>query len=465
MKKSVLILVGILTPLIAGEIVLRLMDYGTVRPELNFGVHMQTDLAAGRFELDPELFWREAGGPATDAHRRLHIVRPGDPVPPKQGKFRIICLGDSCTRLSGSGWPYSILLEMALGPDRVEVFNASLPGYSSHQGLVWLRRQLLDYEPDLLIVYFGWNDHWRSTGVSDKEYAGRQATGHLRLLDLFRRQADEPALRVSPEDFAANLRQIADLVGRRGGQTLLVTAPSSLTFEGDRQLRLDGYMLPDDLSDVLHRQYRQVVKSLEDEVDPRVVDAANVFAFLSMSELLMYRDGVHLTDYGHLGLAAMLSDFIKHHYLGDSTPPGHPAAVALVVIAQHLTSQRLWDEALNRYRQALTIAPATRGPTLGLAWVQATCPVDSLRDGQAALAALAELGQEYEADPFFLDVKAAVLAEQGSFTAAAATARQTLDRLESQARSDGALAAEIRARLALYESGQPYREAAAAAGR
>lgn len=83
---------------------------------------------------------------------------------PDEGVFRIIALGDS----SVFGWEveeddsYPRLLEAALNEmaigKRIEVINAGVPSYNSTQGLILFTTDLLAYEPDMLIVSFGWND-------------------------------------------------------------------------------------------------------------------------------------------------------------------------------------------------------------------------------------------------------------------------------------------------------------------
>src|SRR5262249_11529750 len=58
--------------------------------------------------------------------------------------------------------PYPARMEAALraaNPGReVEVIPLAVPGYSSHQGLAWLARDVRAYAPDLVILLFGWND-------------------------------------------------------------------------------------------------------------------------------------------------------------------------------------------------------------------------------------------------------------------------------------------------------------------
>ena len=135
------------------------------------------------FEGDPLLFWRlrpnlrgvvwDFTVVSTNAQGLRH---DGDLGPKEPGAIRVVCLGDSVTfgyRVPvvwperpndyARDWlPYPMLLEKALraaNPGRrVEVIAMAVPGYSSHQGLLWLRRDLERLDPDLVTVCFGWND-------------------------------------------------------------------------------------------------------------------------------------------------------------------------------------------------------------------------------------------------------------------------------------------------------------------
>jgi lysophospholipase L1-like esterase len=461
MKKIALVLGGIVGPLILAEIVLRLVGYGMVRPEFRFDMNTRSGLETGRLVPDPDLFWRDPGGPPSEVEQGMRLIRVGDPVPPRSGKFRIIVLGDSCSRISMRTWPYSVQLEQGLGSDRVEVFNASLPGYTTHQGLAWLHKQLLDWEPDLVIVYFGWNDHWRSTGLTDRQYAASLSPGHLRLASLLRRRPDPPPLRVPLPEFEENLRSIAEAVSRRGGQTLFLTAPAYLVTDNIARLRQDGYTVLGDNVNLIHRNYRQAVKALEAEGVSRVYDVANLFTYVSDPRVLLHLDGIHLTDLGHTALAAVLTDDIAHNYLGDPTPLSDPAGLALSVTAQQLAGAGFWSEALLRYDRAVELAPEDRGPRLGLAWLLSTCPEDSLRDADRALAALAPLDERYAGDPQYQDVRAAALAESGRFAEAAAAGQRSLEILDGLGGGDSPFAAEVRSRRELYLAGRPNRVAAA----
>jgi lysophospholipase L1-like esterase len=135
------------------------------------------------FEGDPLLFWRLMPHlrdvvwdltPVTTNERGLRYDRPVGRKP--AGAFRILCVGDSVTfgfrvphvflkrpEAVHLDWlPYTARMENALreaNPGRVvEVIPLAVPGYSSHQGLAWLRRDIAELKPDVVTLLFGWND-------------------------------------------------------------------------------------------------------------------------------------------------------------------------------------------------------------------------------------------------------------------------------------------------------------------
>jgi tetratricopeptide (TPR) repeat protein len=114
-----------------------------------------------------------------------------------------------------------------------------------------------------------------------------------------------------------------------------------------------------------------------------------------------------------------------------------------------------YDEAIAEYGIALAEAPGRPSLACGLAWLLATCPDSSLRNGADALR-LAErcVSATPPENPAALDVLAAALAETGDFAEAARRQREAVDRVAPQFRE------ESLSRLRLYESGLPYRMAA-----
>ena len=84
--------------------------------------------------------------------------------------FRIITVGGSTTagvNSDGNTYP-SFLQELFLknGFKNVEIINAGISGLTSSQEIKLIEQKLLDYEPDVLIVYDGWNDMRAHLGES-----------------------------------------------------------------------------------------------------------------------------------------------------------------------------------------------------------------------------------------------------------------------------------------------------------
>jgi lysophospholipase L1-like esterase len=217
------------------------------------------------FEGDPLLYWRVKPNldhaiwdftlVSTNSEGLRH---EGDVGRKEPGTFRVVCLGDSVTfgyRVPvvwadkpndyNHDWlPYPMLLERALraaNPGRkIEVVALAAPGYTSYQGLAWLRRDIDWLEPDVVTACFGWNDVGLRSSPDRELMPGdwshlayrravshSQALAHLSLWMQRRRAAKEPPKpattpRVARDEFAANMLEIARLSERRGARVVLV---------------------------------------------------------------------------------------------------------------------------------------------------------------------------------------------------------------------------------------------------
>ncbi len=113
--------------------------------------------------------------------------------------------------------------------------------------------------------------------------------------------------------------------------------------------------------------------------------------------------------------------------------------------------------ALAHLRRALTLQPTLLTQINNRAWLLATHPDASARNGKKAIV----LARAVLEDPglrrsWVLDTLAAAYAEVGQFASATNYAKQAL--FLARAADDLALGEEISHRLALYHQGQPYRE-------
>jgi tetratricopeptide (TPR) repeat protein len=117
------------------------------------------------------------------------------------------------------------------------------------------------------------------------------------------------------------------------------------------------------------------------------------------------------------------------------------------------------NEALQNYEKALAIFPDLTVTQTNVAWILATAPDASLRNGTRALR-LSLRAHEVSGgnDPFFLHILAAAYAENGDFPNAIATAKQAINRANEGGFKP--LAEQLRAEISLYELELPYRESA-----
>ena len=131
---------------------------------------------------------------------RLHRGK-WPPVEKPPHTVRIICLGGSSTYGDGmenASLAYPARLEALLNTNRNdprhEVINAGILGYTSFQGLLYFKSELLKYQTDLVTVSFGANDVNRQTYYSQRQLWDRLQKrppwiawlqGHLRNLRIY----------------------------------------------------------------------------------------------------------------------------------------------------------------------------------------------------------------------------------------------------------------------------------------
>ena len=244
---------------------------------------------SGIFEGDPLLLWRlkpnldhavwDFTVLSTNADH-LRSEHPHESLPAKQrGALRIVCLGDSVTfgyrvpvvwpdkptEYDPEWLPFPMLLEKQLraaNPNRaIDVITMAVPGYTSHQGLAWLKRDIDKLQPDLVVVSFGWNDASLSD-VPDREAirTNRSVVAVRWLIDhsqafahavrwLRARAARKelqtrplrPTSRVSQQEYLNNMLAIESLARQRGAPVIVIAAPyrdhSSEAPEADLMLQ------------------------------------------------------------------------------------------------------------------------------------------------------------------------------------------------------------------------------------
>jgi len=171
-KKSVFILAAVLLPFIAANEIIRWVwfnKYSFVRlaaidwqymSSLRPGLHEYFKVG----DLNP-VIWKDKNL-GWELSVNAQGFRGQRKIEPKRANiFRIICLGDSITfgldvddHLTYPSQLEQLLNEAVNNRHQIDVINAGVPGYSSRQGLIRLSRDLIHYQPDLVILEFGFND-------------------------------------------------------------------------------------------------------------------------------------------------------------------------------------------------------------------------------------------------------------------------------------------------------------------
>jgi len=160
---------------------------------------------------------------------------PKFPKNPEADTFRIICMGGSTTFGFPLGYkdsyPYSLENELRRTyPNKnIEVINAGVFGYTSTNVRYQLEGEILQYEPDLIIVDVGVNDSAREQPLTPRKWANHWMSSNIYMLRLFlkivppkNRAKQEWPMKVSRDQFSENLTRITEMAQDNGTDVILV---------------------------------------------------------------------------------------------------------------------------------------------------------------------------------------------------------------------------------------------------
>ncbi len=306
---------------------------------------------------DPELMFKFA--PGSRFHGRVinslgFREREVNPVK-TPGVIRVLCMGDSVTAQGRPG--YSQYLHELLNADpptaqQWEAFNIGLHGYSSLQGLRLFQKTGRALAPDIVTVYFGWNDHWLSNeadrqkmGLEMKPLAGRifELLRKKRVFSFVvwclgpcqqiarRETGAERVLRVPPEAYQATMKAFVREIQAAGATPVLITAPGrSLT----REVVNKRYVRSIEEGNQTHAEYAQITREVAAQTGAELLDLAELMAAPEYDALLA-PDGIHFDFYAQEG------------YM-EQDPPDQPGlrhiARAIDSHIRQLVKKPIWTE-------------------------------------------------------------------------------------------------------------------------
>ena len=279
-------------------------------------VNAKSAYAHGFFIHDNHTLWRPRPGhssgpsPASVYGTRALVLNshghrgPEIPVQKPPGVRRILLVGGS--------HPYGMwveteeayiaqvgqLLDAREGPGTWEVINAACPGYTTFQGVAFVREYGIAFEPDVVIFDLGMNDSLPLSvqyAAPDHEVAavpgfvnravavaGGSAVYRLlrRVLQPVAGAADVQAVRVSPDQTRANRQAIEALGAEHDFRVLHVTQVSSDVGPGGPA-------------------------SCQDTVEgfANVADVCSTFGDLGLDSGLYFHDPIHANAAGHALIA------------------------------------------------------------------------------------------------------------------------------------------------------------------
>jgi lysophospholipase L1-like esterase len=327
-QRALLVALGLFVGLAAGETLFRVVPFERVKYEIRYG-HFSGNQVGRFLEYDPVLTFhnrRSASFPDTGVEiNSLGIRGPEirDPKPP--GIWRVLCLGDSCTFGAARSYPQilqSMLDERA--PGAFEIINAGVIGYTSLHGLEWFERDLARLHPDVVTLYFGWNDMWREKDSAVRGWFRSRIAGEPRtwfrsyLWEAASRSVvflanalGTSALQVPPEQYRAVLERFATLGRERGFTVLYLTAPAGFDDDQTPQWLIDhGFVARGDSAAALRRTYNQIVEEVAAREKRPLVDCAADFERSGGRALFADpdHDPIHPNDTGYRRIAAALAE-------------------------------------------------------------------------------------------------------------------------------------------------------------
>lgn len=289
--------------------------------------------ASGSMVSDSHLLWRFE--PGTEFNGRkvnvLGYLGRQDIAAVKADRVtRIVCMGDSCT---AQGLPnYADMVHQRFQEntvsDRVwEAFSAGVHGYSVLQGLRQYQRDIRPLQPDVVTIFFGWNDHWL-TEQPDRERMelarGRLEAAILnglakkRLIQLTSKKnpggVDRRELRVPPDAYATYLGHLIDEIKRDGAMPFVVTAPRAKLLS--RRLVHAGHAESVEGAMALHDHYVEISRTVASEKGVIVIDLA---AEMSAPDFFM-EDGIHFTGAGLQRIAERIHESVSAYAFSGLEP-------------------------------------------------------------------------------------------------------------------------------------------------
>jgi len=313
--------------------------------------------------------------PGFDGGRAMTISKQGfaqEEVIPAQrarGKLRVAAMGESTTQghdIQNANYPLYLRRLLEAGgssPAGIEMINGGVSGWYSDQVALWAERKVAAFQPDVIVLYVGWNDFqaydpYSPTYARSAFYVSYGGTAYLiessplklvwiasaiaerlraRRLEAKRQAYEIPAgpgkpYAASPEDtYQYFLRSMDRLVrafrqanpeSKLAVSTLVARWPAGTPAEyasrqGATQWMKNHVLSPREAAES-HQRFNEVIRAYARKRQLALIDAEAVFSNLDRAALQW--DFAHFTSEGYELLAEVMYDALRSQGLVSGAP-------------------------------------------------------------------------------------------------------------------------------------------------
>ena len=340
---------SILLFLFIAEVLFRLIDFQKVYPERAFLLNPELNYPR-YYKKDAELFWRIRPNQTIKGKFFVDGVYEINSKGYREREFsaeknpdvtRIICVGNSCT----FGWKVNLdqtypkilekLLNQNLIQPKFEVINAGMTGYSTFQGVRFLKREILDFHPDIIIFSYGWNDMWPAERedkdqkfppqwilnlddfLSRSRFYSFLKFEIMSLLKSKKQSQDEKKIvyRVPIEDYQENVKELARIAQGAGIKVFFLSIPvsSAKVFLGPGKTSKPH---------IANKYYNTALREITSEIGVPLIDVALLFE--DRGDL--YDNGreefIHYNARGHQEIADAIYQYFQGQGIAQRGNPG-----------------------------------------------------------------------------------------------------------------------------------------------
>jgi lysophospholipase L1-like esterase len=327
--------------LLVPEVALRIAGF-EYRSGVRFGFPDPQTMAS--FKTDERLFWKlktpaESGSARGDTAGNSRGFPGPDPAIPKPADaYRALFLGDSCT-FQGYPWLAAERMRALAIPEgkRAESVSMAVPGYTSFQGRRAAEAYGLEVEPDVVFVFFGWNDHWAAYREIDSKKTLSPAHGALArcaAVVLERSRLAQAAAwlsthvvhverplelpRVLPDEYRANLDAIREVFAPRKIPVVFLTAPTTFYRLGvPPKLVEDHFAASAEEAIRLHRAYNAIVREVAASSGAILLDLEAECDAAPELPSWFLKDGVHFSPAGREWIAGRIATLVRERVLAQ----------------------------------------------------------------------------------------------------------------------------------------------------